>query len=77
MLGEGPIRRFAIKASSQSFVAVADIISYSALTPGSEKASGLRDTIRVVKEKEVTKVIDRKSPTHREVFEVSDYKFLH
>ena len=39
---------------------VADIFSYSAPTHGDIKASGLRDTIRVVEEKEVTKVIDRR-----------------
>ena len=40
---------------------VADIISYSALSHGSIKALGMRDSISVVEEvKEVTKVIDGK-----------------
>ena len=65
------------KLVTQPFVAVqvANIISYSALTHGSIKASGWRDTIRVVEEKEVTKVSMGSWLTHREVFEVSDYKF--
>ena len=67
--GEGPIqvRRYAISRQAshpaiRGIDTVADIFSYSAPTHGDIKASGLRDTIRVVEEKEVTEVIDRKSP---------------
>ena len=44
------------QASHPAIRRVADVISYSVLTQGSIKASGWRDTIRVVEEKEVTKV---------------------